>query len=75
MGKILLCPHMSVGKRNGLHEVHSLGIDLDEGEDVASLHRVTQCVEPGRRLGTLLPGETLLCVFGYDEVFPRLPDG
>ena len=64
---------MSVGQRYGLHEVHSLGVDLDEGEDVPGLHRVTQRVEPRHGVRTFLPGESFLCVFGGDEVFPRLP--
>lgn len=71
----MLCTDVSVGQRYGLHEVDSLGVDLDEGEDVPGLHRVTQRVEPGRRIGTLLPRETFLSVLGSDEVFPRLPGG
>lgn len=69
------CTDVSVGQRNGLHEVNSLCVDLNEGEDVPGLHCVTQCVEPRRRIGTLLPGEAFLSVFGGDEVLPRLPDG
>lgn len=70
-----MCTDVSVGQRYGLHEVHSLSVDLDEGENVSSLHCVAQRVEPRRRIGTFLPGEALLCVFGCDEVFPRLPGG
>lgn len=66
---------MSVGQRYGLHEVDSLSVDLDEGEDVPGLHCVTQRVEPRRRVRTLLPGEAFLSVLGGDEVFPRLPGG
>lgn len=65
---------MSVSKRYGLHEVNSLSVDLDEGEDVSRLHGFTQRVEARRRVQTLLFGKTLLRVFGYDEVFSRLPD-
>lgn len=68
-----MCTDVSVGQRYGLHEVHSLSVDLDEGEDVAGLHRVAQRVEPRRRVGALLPREAFLRVFGRDEVFPRLP--
>lgn len=71
----IVCTDVSVGQRYGLHEVDPLGVDLDEGEDVPGLHCVTQRVEPRRRIGTLLPGVTFLCVFGCDEVFPRLPGG
>lgn len=39
---------VSVGQRDGLHEVHSLGKHLDQGEDVAGFDRVAQCVQPGR---------------------------
>lgn len=70
-----MCTDMSIGQRYGLHEVHSLSIDLDEGEDVPGLHSVTQRMEPRRRIGTLLPGKAFLSVLGSDEVFPRLPGG
>ncbi len=66
---------MSVSQRYRLHEVDSLCVDLDEGEDVSGFHCVTQRVEPRRRVGTLLSCKTFLCVFGSDEVFPRLPVG
>lgn len=69
------CTDVSIGQRYGLHEVHSLSVDLDEGEDVPGLHGVTQCVEPRRRIGALLPGEAFLSVLGSDEVFPCLPGG
>lgn len=64
---------MSVGQRNGLHEVDPLGVDLDEREHVSGLHRVAERVEPRRHVGTSLAGEALLRVLGGDEVFPRLP--
>lgn len=64
---------MSVRQRDGLHQVHSLGVNLDEGEDVPGLHRVAQSVEPRGRVGTLLPCKSLFCVLGGDEIFPRLP--
>lgn len=64
---------MSVGQWYGLHEVHSLSIDLDERENISSLHCVTEGVESRRRIRTFLPGKTLLRVLGCDEVFPRLP--
>lgn len=64
---------MFVGQRDGFHEVHALGVDLDEREDVPRLHGVTQRVELRRSVGTLPPGEALLCVLGCDEIFPRLP--
>lgn len=35
---------VSVGQRDGLHEVDSLGEHLDQGEDVAGFDRVAQCV-------------------------------
>lgn len=69
------CTDVSVVQRYGLHEVDSLGIHLDEGENVSGLHGVTQRVEARRCVRTLLPGKALLCVFGRDEVFPRLPSG
>lgn len=68
------CTDVSVCQRYGLHQVHSLGINLDEGEDVPGLHRVAQRVEPRGRVGTLLPCKPLFCVLGGDEIFPRLPD-
>lgn len=71
----MLCTDVSVGQRYGLHEIDSLGVDLDEGEDVPGLHCVTQRVQPRRWIGALLPRETFLCVLGGDEVFPRLPGG
>lgn len=66
---------MSVGQRDGLHEVDALGEHLDQGEDVAGFDGVAQRVQPGRWVGTLLPGEALLGVLGHDEVLPRLPAG
>lgn len=66
---------MSIRQRYGLHQVHSLGVNLDEGEDVPSLHSVAQRVEPRGRVGTLLPSESLLGVLGSDEILPGLPDG
>lgn len=69
------CTDVSVCQRDGLHQVHSLGVNLDEGEDVPSLHRVAQRVEPRGRVGTLLPSESLFSVLGGDEIFSRLPDG
>lgn len=66
---------MSVGQRNGLHEVDALCEHLDQGEDVAGFDRIAQRVQPGRRVGTFLPGKALLRVLGYDEVLPRLPAG
>lgn len=66
---------VSVGQGDGLHEVHSLGEHLHEGEDVTSFDRIAQRVQPGRRVRTLLPGEALLGVLGHDEVLPRLPVG
>lgn len=68
------CTDVSVCQRDGLHQVHSLGVNLDEGEDVPGLHRVAQGVEPRGRVRTLLPSESLFCVLGGDEIFPRLPD-
>lgn len=70
-----VCTDVSVGQRYGLHEVDPLGVDLDEGEDVAGLHCVAQRVEPRRGVRTLLPRVAFLGVFGRDEVFPRLPGG
>lgn len=66
---------MSVGQRDGLHEVDSLGEHLDQGEDVAGFDCVAQRVQPRRCIGTFLPGKALLGVLCYDEVFPRLPAG
>lgn len=68
------CTDVSVCQRDGLHQVHSLGVDLDEREDVPGLHRVAQSVEPRGRVGTLPPSESLFCVLGGDEIFPRLPE-
>lgn len=67
--------HVSVCQRNGLHQVDSFGVNLDEGEDVPGLHRVAQCVEPGRGVGALPASEALFGVLGGDVIFPRLPDG
>lgn len=66
---------VSVGERDGLHEVDTLCEHLDQGEDVAGFDRVAQCVQPRRHVGTFLPGKALLGVLGYDEVLPRLPAG
>lgn len=74
-GRRNLCTDMSIRQRYGLHQVHSLGVNLDEGEDVPSLHSVAQRVEPRGRVGTLLPSESLLGVLGSDEILPGLPDG
>ena len=73
-GRHNCCTDVSVCQRYGLHQVYSLGVNLDEGEDVAGLHGVTQRVQPRGRVGTLLPSESLFCVLGGDEIFPRLPD-
>lgn len=67
--------YVSVGQRDGLHEVDSLGEHLDQGEDVSGFDRIAQCVQPGCGVGTFLPGKALLGVLGYDVVFPRLPMG
>lgn len=64
---------MAVGERDWLHEVHPLGIDLDEGEDVSSLHRLAERVKPRHGIRIPFLGETFVYVFGCDEVFPRLP--
>ena len=53
---------VSVGQGDGLHQVHTLCVDLDEGEDVSSLDGVAQRVKLGRPVWTLPPGEALLCV-------------
>lgn len=71
----VLCTDVSVGQRYGLHQVNSLGIDLDEREDIPSLHCVAQRPEPRCRIGTFLPGKTFFRVLGGDEIFPRLPGG
>lgn len=68
------CTDVSVCQRYGLHQVHSLGVNLDEREDVPGLHRVAQSVEPRGRVGTLLPSKSLFCILGGDEIFPCLPD-
>lgn len=64
---------MAISQRNGLHEVHTLSVDLDERENIPGLHSVTERVQFGQRVRTLLSSKALLCVFGHDEVFPRLP--
>lgn len=71
----VLWTDVSIGQRYGLHQVNSLGVDLDEREDIPSFHCVTQRLEPRRRIGTLLPGKTFFRVLGGDEIFPRLPGG
>lgn len=65
---------MPIGHWNGLHQVHSISVDLDEGEDVTGLHRVTQGVQSGCSVWTFLTSKAFLCVFGCDEVFPGLPE-
>lgn len=71
----MLCTDVSVGQRDGLHEVDSLSVDLDEGKYVSGFNCVAQRVEPRCRIRTLLPGVAFLRVLGCDEVFPRLPGG
>lgn len=74
-GRRGLRTHVSVCQRNGLHQVDSFGVNLDEGEDVPGLHRVAQRVEPGGGVGALPASEALFGVLGGDEILPRLPDG
>lgn len=65
---------MPIGERNGLHKLHSLSIDLDEGEDVAGLHCITQGVQSGCSVWAFLTSKAFLCVFCCNEVFPGLPE-
>ena len=62
LGACVCGTDVSVGKWDGLHQVHSLCVDLDEGEHVSSLDGVAQRVQLGRPVWTLPPGEALLCV-------------
>lgn len=64
---------MSVGQGDGLHQVNSLRVHLDQRENVPGFDRVTQGVQLRRPVWTLPPGETLLCVLGCDEVLTGLP--
>ena len=64
---------MSVGQGDGLHQVNSLSVHLDQREDVPGLDRVTQGVQLGHPVWTLPPGEPLLGVLGCDEVLTGLP--
>lgn len=66
---------MLVSLMNGLHQVQSFGVYLDQGEDVPGLYRVAQCVQSGCVICILPLSKTLLCVFGCDEVFSNLPEG
>lgn len=65
---------MFVGLWAGLHQVHPLCVDLDQGQDISVPDGLVQNLQPGRVVGTELPGEALLCVLGSDVVLPRLPE-
>lgn len=67
--------HVSIGQRNWLHEVHTLGVDLDEREKVAGLDGIAERMQPGAGVRVSLPCEAPLRVLRRDEVLPRLPAG
>lgn len=66
---------MFVGHREGLGQVHSIGVDLQQGEDVAALHRIIQAAQFGGRIGTSALSKALLCVLSCDEIFAAPPAG
>lgn len=65
---------MFVGLRAGLHQVHPLCIDLDQGQDVSVPDSLIQNLQSGGVVGTEPPSEALLRVLGGDVILPRLPE-
>lgn len=64
---------MFVGLRAGLHQVHPLSIDLDQGQDVSVPDSVVQNLQSQRGVGTEPPSKPLFCVLRCDVVLPCLP--
>lgn len=64
---------MFIRLRDGLHQVHALCIDLDEGKNVSLPDSLVQNLQPGSAIGTRPHNEALLRVLGCDVVLPHLP--
>lgn len=64
---------MFVGLRERLHQVHALGVDLDERQDVPFPDGLVHGLQPGLGVGAELQGEAFLRVLRRDVVFPHLP--
>lgn len=65
---------MFIGLWAGLHQVHPLGVDLDQCQDVSVPDGRVQNLQSGLCVGTEPPSEAFLRVLRSDEVFPRLPE-
>lgn len=66
--------YVFVGLWAGLHQVHPLSVDLDQGQDVSVPDGLVENLKPGRSVGTEPLGETLFGVLCGDVVLPRLPE-
>lgn len=66
--------YIFIGLWAGLHQVHPLGVDLDQGQDVSVPDGRVQNLQSGLCVGTETPSEAFFRVLRSDEVFPRLPD-
>ena len=62
---------MFIGHGDGIHQVHSFSVDLEEGHDVASPHRLVQDTQ----VHMPLVCKALLRVLGCDVILPSLPEG
>lgn len=63
------------GLRQRLHELHALGVDLDQGQQVTGAHRLVQVHHLGRRRRARLAGVLVVHILGVDELLPHRPDG
>lgn len=66
--------YVFTGLWTGLHQVHTLGVDLDQGQDVLVPDRLVQKLQACHGVRTQALSEMLLRVLGRDEVLPHLPE-
>lgn len=66
---------MFTGHREGLGQVHSICVHLQQGEDVTALHSFVQVAQSGSRISTSALSKALLYVLSCDEIFAALPEG
>lgn len=66
---------MFIGQRKSLGQVHSISVNLQQGEDVTALDCIVQAAQFGSRICASALSKALLCVLGCDEIFAALPEG
>lgn len=66
---------MLIGHREGLSQVHSISIYLQQREDITAPHCIVQASQFGTRICTSVLSKALVDVLSGDEIFAALPDG